>query len=133
MAVSHVVSRFQQGALVVAALVAAGGLGVVMRAEPRRPQAVVIEVTAKRFAFAPDRIEVVEGDSVTLAVKSADGTHGIEIKKLKVKKEVPRGGVAVLLSFTAPAPGEYQVSCSEYCGRGHEDMRATLVVKPRSL
>ena len=131
MAVSRVVSRLVQGAFVVAALVAAGGLGV-MRAEPRRPQAVTIDMTAKRFAFAPDRIEVVEGDEVTLAVKSADGTHGIEIKKLKVKKEVPRGGSVVLLSFTAPAPGEYQVSCSEYCGRGHEDMRATLVVKPRA-
>lgn len=132
MAVSRAGSRILHGALVLAALVAAGGLGV-MRAQPRQPRAVTIELTAKRFAFVPDRIEVVEGDEVTLAVKSADGTHGIEIKKLKIKKEVPRGGVAVLLSFTAPAAGEYQVACSEYCGRGHEDMRATLVVKPRSL
>jgi cytochrome c oxidase subunit 2 len=132
MAVSRKVSRFLQGALAVAALVAAGGLGV-MRADARQPQAAAIEVMAKRFAFVPDRIEVVEGDSVTLAVKSADGTHGIEIKKLKIKKEVPRGGVAVLVSFTAPAAGAYQISCSEYCGRGHEDMRATLVVKARSL
>ena len=115
----------------VTAFVAAGG-SVMTKAEPRAPQAVSIDVTAKRFAFLPDRVEVVEGDQVTLAVKSADGTHGIEIKKLKLKKEVPRGGTAVMLSFTAPAPGTYEITCSEYCGRGHDDMKATLVVKPRS-
>jgi cytochrome c oxidase subunit 2 len=120
-----------QGALVMAVLVTAGALGV-MHAEPRPPQAVTIEMTAKRFAFVPDRIEVVEGDEVTLAVRSADGTHGIEIKKLKVKQEIPRGGSVVTLAFTAPAPGNYEIACSEYCGRGHDDMKATLVVKPRT-
>jgi heme/copper-type cytochrome/quinol oxidase subunit 2 len=74
---------------------------------------------------------VVEGDQVTLAVTSADGTHGFEIKTLEVKKEVPRGGAVVTLSFTAPAPGTYEIKCSEYCGRGHTDMKAALVVSPR--
>ena len=102
------------------------------RVESRPAQAVTIDVIAKRFEFVPKVIEVVEGDQVTLAVKSADGTHGFEIKKLKVKKEIPKGGEVVTLSFTAPAPGDYEIACSEYCGRGHRDMKARLVVKPRS-
>lgn len=113
-------------------LLTAGGVGLI-RAEPRPAQAVSVEVTVKRFAFLPDRVEVTEGDLIALAVKSADGTHGIEIKKLKLKKEVPRGGSAVLLSFTAPAPGTYEITCSEYCGRGHDDMKGVLVVSPRGL
>ena len=96
------------------------------------PEAVAIDITAKRFEFVPNVIEVVEGDQVTLAIKSADGTHGFEIKKLKLKKEIPKGGEVVTLSFTAPAPGDYEIACSEYCGRGHRDMKARLVVKPRS-
>jgi cytochrome c oxidase subunit 2 len=102
------------------------------KAESRPAQAVAIDITAKRFEFVPNVIEVVEGDQVTLAIKSADGTHGFEIKKLKVKKEIPKGGEVVTLSFTAPAPGDYEIACSEYCGRGHRDMKAKLVVKPRS-
>jgi cytochrome c oxidase subunit II len=129
--VLHVGSRLVQVALVTAALVAAGVLGV-MHAAPRSPQAVTVDMVAKRFAFVPDRVEVVEGDEVTLAVRSADATHGIEIKSLKLKKEVPRGGSVVALAFTAPAPGNYEIVCSEYCGRGHDDMKATLVVKPRT-
>ena len=116
-----------------AGVVLAVGGSVLMMAQPRQGRAVALELTAKRFAFLPDHLEVVEGDLVTLAVKSADGTHGIEIKKLKLKKEIPRGGSAVMLTFTAPAPGTYEITCSEYCGRGHDDMKATLVVTPRSL
>ena len=117
-------------AMVLAALGAARGAERTP-AETRPSQAVTIEITAKRFAFLPATVEVVEGDQVTLAVTSSDGTHSIEIKTLKVKKEVPRGGTVVTLSFTAPAPGTYEINCSEYCGRGHNDMKAALVVSPR--
>ncbi len=50
---------------------------------------IVVEVTAKRFAFEPDQIEVTEGDRVRLVVSSADGVHGIGIKKFKVDKKDP--------------------------------------------
>jgi heme/copper-type cytochrome/quinol oxidase subunit 2 len=130
MFVRRATAVFVRGTVVLAVLGAAAGAGP-PRVEPRPPQAVTIEITAQRFAFLPAKVEVVEGDQVTLAVTSADGTHGFEIKTLEVKKEVPRGGAVVTLSFTAPAPGTYEIKCSEYCGRGHKDMKAALVVSPR--
>ena len=94
--------------------------------EPR-----VIEVVAKRFAFEPAEIEVTVGEKVTLAVRSADGVHGVEIKKFKVKKEIPRGGDPVMIEFTATEAGRFPIVCSEYCGNGHDDMKGALVVKAR--
>jgi len=94
--------------------------------EPR-----VIEVIAKRFAFEPAEIEVTVGEKVTLAVRSADGVHGVEIKKVKVKKEIPRGADPVMIAFTATEAGRFPIVCSEYCGDGHDDMKGTLVVKAR--
>lgn len=91
-----------------------------------------IEVVAKRFAFEPARIEVTEGEHVRLVVKSGDGVHGIEIKKFKISKKVPRGGDPVTIEFVAAAPGEFPILCSEYCGDGHEDMKGMLVVVARS-
>jgi cytochrome c oxidase subunit 2 len=105
---------------------------VLTRAEVPAPRLVTVEMTAKRFAFLPEQVEAVEGDEVTINVRSADGTHGIEVEKLKVKKAIPRGGEVVTLSFTAPAPGRYVIKCSEYCGRGHDDMKSVLVVAPRT-
>ena len=90
-----------------------------------------IEVVAKRFAFEPARIEVTEGERVRLMVHSADGVHGIEIKRFRVNKIVPRGGKPVAIDFTASAPGTYEILCSEYCGDGHEAMTGTLVVQAK--
>lgn len=95
-------------------------------AEPR-----VVEVVAKRFAFEPMRIDVTEGETIRLMVRSADGVHGIGIKKFKVAEEIPRGGQPVMVEFTATAVGEYEILCSEYCGKGHEGMKGKLVVRAR--
>lgn len=120
------------GMAAVLAAVAMAAAPVLTRAEAPAPRAVTVEMTAKRFAFLPEQVEVVEGDEVTINVRSADGTHGIEIEKLKVKKAIPRGGEVVTLSFTAPAPGRYVIKCSEYCGRGHDDMKSVVVVAART-
>ena len=113
------------------AVITAAAGDALTRAESLPARTVTVEMIAKRFAFLPEQVDVVEGDEVTINVRSADGTHGFEIGKLKVKQTIPRGGEVVTLSFTAPAAGRYVITCSEYCGRGHDDMAATLVVTPR--
>lgn len=91
----------------------------------------MINVVAKRFSFEPARVEVTEGERIKLVVSSGDGVHGVEIKKFKVNKKVPRGGDSVTIEFVASAPGEFPILCSEYCGKGHEDMKGLLVVNVR--
>ena len=88
----------------------------------------MIEVAASRFAFTPATIEAAVGERIRLVLTSADGVHGVEIKKFNVKKEIPRGGAPVTVDFTATAAGRYPILCSEYCGNGHDDMTGTLVV-----
>ena len=94
----------------------------------------IFEVVARRFSFEPATIDVVEGDTVRLLVRSADGPHGVEIKAFKVKKAVPRakpGDSPVTIEFVAAAAGEYPILCSEYCGNGHKDMTGTLIVRAK--
>ena len=93
-------------------------------AEPR-----VVPVVARRFAFEPSQIEATVGERLQLVITSADGVHGVEIKKLKIKKEVPRGGEAVTIDFTATTEGSFPILCSEYCGNGHNDMTGMLIVR----
>jgi cytochrome c oxidase subunit 2 len=109
------------------ALSADVGLQDTAAGEPR-----VIEVIVKRFAFEPARIEVTQGERVRLMVRSADGVHGLEIKKFRVNKPVPRGGEPVAIDFVASAPGTYEILCSEYCGDGHETMTGSLVVQAKA-
>ena len=93
-------------------------------AEPR-----VVPIVARRFAFEPSQIEATVGERLQLVVTSADGVHGVEIKKFKIKKEVPRGGEAVTIEFTATTEGTFPILCSEYCGNGHNDMTGMLIVR----
>jgi cytochrome c oxidase subunit 2 len=97
-------------------------------AEDRR-----FEVTASRFKFAPEVLEVSEGDHVVVTLRSSDIEHGWAIKKLKVKAAVPKGGEPVRIQFVAGKPGTYAITCSEYCGKGHSKMTGKLVVKPRAV
>lgn len=87
-----------------------------------------IEVLARKFAFEPAQIEVTEGERVRLVVRSADGVHGLQIKRFGVNKFVPRGGEPVTIDFTASRAGTFEILCSEYCGDKHDAMKGTLVV-----
>jgi cytochrome c oxidase subunit 2 len=94
--------------------------------EPR-----VIEVVAKRFTWEPAEIQVAVGERVRLVLRTADGLHGIELKKFKISKEIPRGNRPVTVDFTADEAGRFPFLCSEYCGDGHDDMKGVLVVVAR--
>jgi cytochrome c oxidase subunit 2 len=116
--------------------VAAASIGVALlaggarAAQPAAPR--VIDVVARRFAFEPAQIEVAVGEAVRLRVRSADGIHGLEIKKLKIKKAIPRGGDVVVIDFTAKDAGRFPILCSEYCGDDHDSMKGMLVVRAGS-
>ena len=117
-------SRFTR--LVVAGAPLMIAVPALLAAPPAEPR--IIEITARRFAFEPSEIEVAVGEPVRLVVRSADGVHGIEIKKVKVQKMIPRGGEPVTINFTAKEAGRFPILCSEYCGDEHDNMRGMLVV-----
>jgi cytochrome c oxidase subunit 2 len=119
-------------AAALAATVLAPGLLVARQTAAPTPEPRVVEVVARKFEFEPAQIEVEEGERVRLVVRSDDGVHGIEIKKFRVSKLVPRGGTPVTIDFVASAAGTFPILCSEYCGEGHEDMKGTLVVRAKS-
>ena len=84
-------------------------------------------VTAKRFAFEPSIIQVVAGEPVRLVIRSGDTLHGFAIRGLKIDVQIPRGSGTVSVEFTAPPAGRYEIGCSEFCGGGHGQMKASLL------
>jgi cytochrome c oxidase subunit 2 len=88
------------------------------------------ELTAQRFAYTPNRIEVRQGDHVIVHLHSADVEHGFDIKELGVSTIIPEGGVVVSVDFVASKAGTFEFACSSYCGEGHRDMVGMLVVQP---
>src|SRR5689334_2735067 len=131
-------ATMKHSARVLAALGVVWGVGIpATPAAPRASAAAwadeprVIEVVAKRFAWEPSEIQVTVGERVRLVLRTADGLHGIELKKFKIAKEIPRGTKPVVVEFTADEAGRFPFYCSEYCGDGHDDMKGVLVVNAR--
>jgi heme/copper-type cytochrome/quinol oxidase subunit 2 len=86
-----------------------------------------IDVTVSQYAFSPARIEVSVGEQVRLNIRSADVPHGFQVKALGIKALIPAGGEPLVVEFTTREAGTFPITCSEYCGRGHSRMTATLV------
>ncbi len=91
--------------------------------EPR-----VVELTAKRFAFTPDKITLKKGETVTLRLRSEDVTHGFFMRKLKIDTEV-EAGKTTDVTITPETAGSYTTICDHFCGANHGNMKMTIVVE----
>jgi len=86
-----------------------------------------IQVIAKRYSFVPDQITVKRGQIVTLSLRSLDVTHGLTVKELGIKTDIPKGRDTVV-SFTPQTVGTFVGQCSHFCGSGHGSMKFTVTV-----
>ncbi len=66
---------------------------------------------------------------VKLNMTSKDVLHGFWIPDLSIQRDVVPGRVMTTW-VEATHPGTYWLQCAEYCGNGHSEMRAPVVVEP---
>jgi cytochrome c oxidase subunit II len=88
----------------------------------------VIEITAKRFAFSPDKITLKKGQTVTLRLHSEDVTHGCFLRPLKLDEEIP-AGQSIDVTVTPQVTGSFTTICDHFCGANHGNMNMTIVVE----
>jgi heme/copper-type cytochrome/quinol oxidase subunit 2 len=86
-------------------------------------------VTARRYAFAPTRIEVFEGDLVKIELRTDDIAHSLTIDDYRIAKRV-RPGQPVTFEFLAERAGTFPFYCDLQNEAGCRKMRGELVVKP---
>lgn len=87
----------------------------------------VIEITAKRFAFAPNQVTLKKGEPVILRLKSEDVTHGFFMRKLKIDETI-EAGKTIDVAVTPDTPGNYTTICDHFCGVNHGAMNMTISV-----
>ena len=88
----------------------------------------VIEITAKRYGFAPDKVTLKKGETVTLRVHSEDVVHGFFSRQLKIDETIEPGKTAEV-TLTPQAAGTFKTICDHFCGAGHGNMAMTIVVE----
>jgi cytochrome c oxidase subunit 2 len=100
-------------------------------------EAMEIQITAKKWLWAfeyPDgsrdagRLHVPVNKPVKFIMTSEDVIHDFFVPDMRVKHDIIPGRYTEVW-FTPTVMGEHVVTCAEYCGKGHSDMRATLIVE----
>ena len=87
-------------------------------------------IVAKKYSFAPPRIEVYEGDLVRIGLKTVDIDHSFTIDGYRISKRVTAGH-PVTFGFRADHAGSFQIYCDLRIDDGCRQMKGELVVKPR--
>lgn len=83
-----------------------------------------VDIIATNFDFNEDVWYVKAGEEITVNLTSEEGIHGIDILGLDVAINESEGTV----TFTPTETGEFEIVCNVFCGEGHGDMTAKLVV-----
>ena len=86
------------------------------------------QLTAHKFEFSPQTIEVKRGDRVKLTVTAVDAQHGFKLEAFHVEQKLPKGQ-AVTVEFNADQAGSFPFQCAHFCGMGHSKMKGKLIVE----
>ena len=74
-------------------------------------------------------VKVAPGEKVLFNIMSNDVIHGLNIPAARLTTELDPGGVRSIWIRAPQAPGKYLIQCLNYCGLGHAQMKAWLVVE----
>ncbi|MFO7692033.1 MAG: cupredoxin domain-containing protein [Vicinamibacterales bacterium] len=89
-----------------------------------------IAVTAKRYEYAPSRIEVAANDVVKITLVAEDIPHSFTIDEYRISKRAAPGR-PVTFEFRADRVGTFPFYCNLTADEGCREMRGELVVTPR--
>lgn len=88
----------------------------------------VVEITAKRFEFSPNKITLKKGEPVTLRLTTADVVHGFFLRPLKID-ELISPDKPTDITITPETAGTFTTICDHFCGVNHGNMKMTVVVE----
>lgn len=101
----------------------------------RRPGIVEVKIYSIRSYFAPNEIEVQQGDSVILHVTNGeqerDMLHGFGLASYNINVVMDPGETKTI-AFRATKPGVYPFYCTNFCSAMHQEMQGYFLVKPRA-
>ena len=82
---------------------------------------------ASMWQFQPSQIYVPVGSEVDFFLTSKDVVHGFNIAQKNINMMAVYGAInKTTVKFDKP--GVYDIICHEYCGVGHQNMRAQVIV-----
>lgn len=87
---------------------------------------------ASMWQFQPSQIYIPVGSEVDFFLTSKDVVHGFNIHEKNVNLMAVYGNINKQ-TVKFDKPGVYKITCHEYCGVGHQNMQAEVIVNSLPL
>jgi nitrous-oxide reductase len=95
---------------------------------------VIVKLVAVRSSFEPNKIEVNQGDKVTIYItnieQTTDELHGFGLLEYNINVVIDPGETKTI-EFVADKAGVFPYYCTNFCSALHQEMQGYLLVKPR--
>jgi nitrous-oxide reductase len=95
----------------------------------------IAKVVLVRSTISPTAIELIEGETVTIALtnieQTTDELHGFGLLDYNINIVVDPGETKTV-TFKADKPGVFPFYCTNFCSALHQEMQGYLVVRKRS-
>jgi heme/copper-type cytochrome/quinol oxidase subunit 2 len=96
---------------------------------PENAPILTVEISAKKYAFTPSKVELPANTLVRINLTSLDTEHGFEIESYPHSCLTFKPGKTGTVELYTDKKGEFAFSCCHLCGLGHSKMKGVLVVK----
>ncbi len=95
---------------------------------------VTVRMVAVRSSFEPSKIEINQGDKVTIHItnieQTTDELHGFGLGEYNINIVIDPGETKTV-EFTADKPGVFPYYCTNFCSALHQEMQGYMLVKPK--
>ena len=95
---------------------------------------VKVKMIAVRSSFEPNKVEVNQGDKVTIYLtnieQTTDEIHGFGLNDYNINVVVDPGETKTI-EFVANKPGVFPYYCTNFCSALHQEMQGYMLVKPK--
>jgi cytochrome c oxidase subunit II len=96
------------------------------------PQAVEtkeVKITAKKYEFSPNTVEVNAGTRITFKVTALDREHGFPIADVKDSCVKIKKGDTSTVEYMAGKAGTVEIRCCVFCGIVRHGMKGKIVIR----
>jgi cytochrome c oxidase subunit 2 len=88
-----------------------------------------VKITAKKYEFSPNIVEVNAGTRIIFKVTALDREHGFEIADVKDSCVKIKKGETSTVEYLAGEAGTVEFRCCVFCGAGHHGMKGKIVIR----
>ncbi|PIP65723.1 hypothetical protein COW95_00395 [Candidatus Peregrinibacteria bacterium CG22_combo_CG10-13_8_21_14_all_49_11] len=87
-----------------------------------------VMIHSSNWEFTPNVIRVKKGERVELHLMGVEGNHGFAVPELGIDQSMSQDDSSIVPLPTDKA-GTFDFFCNVPCGKGHKDMRGTIIIQ----